>query len=230
MYDYQRLAAGSVFQFLFSGFCCCAIVNIQWIHANSGVIHGNSLNKTDSAIFIKEVSIDTQIQISIVTVYDIDIIKGVGLLVLLWMWVLSVNWSIVLFFSDFVNILCICSLEWISLWIEILYQNRIVSITNRLYYLMNHGVCCCWTVTVIKRIELNRIESNQIKSNKTNLCVYCCEKNYVCVYWIQQDTQRNVYIFIVVVFAVSSLSSIVFVVYVFLFSCHSFLLLFDFKL
>ena len=46
------------------------------------VIHGNSLNKIDLARVIKEVSIDTQIQISIVTVYII--IQEVGLLVLLW--------------------------------------------------------------------------------------------------------------------------------------------------
>ena len=52
---------------------------------------------------------DTQTQISSVTVYII--IQGVGLLVLLWVRVLSVNRSIALFFSDFMNVFCICSLE-----------------------------------------------------------------------------------------------------------------------
>ena len=52
---------------------------------------------------------DTQIHISIVTVYSI--IQEVGYLVLLWVGVLLVNRLIALFFSDFMNVFHICSLE-----------------------------------------------------------------------------------------------------------------------
>ena len=45
-------------------FCVFVLARIE-IHANSMVNHGNSLNKTDLAIVIKVVNIDTQTQISI---------------------------------------------------------------------------------------------------------------------------------------------------------------------
>ena len=67
----------------FSGFYFWGFVLVrEQIHANSAVNHGNVLHKTDSGIVIKEVRIDTQIQIYIVTVYII--IQVIGLLVLLW--------------------------------------------------------------------------------------------------------------------------------------------------
>ena len=46
------------------------------------VNHGNSLKKHDSGVVIREVSINTQMKISIVIVYNV--IEEVGLLVLLW--------------------------------------------------------------------------------------------------------------------------------------------------
>jgi len=108
------------------------------IHANSVVNHKNSLNKTWFSRVVIERRMDTQTQISIVTVYII--IQGVGLLVLLWVWVLSVNQSNALFFSDFMNVFCICSLGWISLCVEILYQNRIVSIPESIV-LLDESIC-----------------------------------------------------------------------------------------
>ena len=62
-------------------FCVFVVARIR-IHTNSMVNHGNSLNKHDSVVVVMERRMDTQTQISIVTVYII--IQGVGLLVLLW--------------------------------------------------------------------------------------------------------------------------------------------------
>ena len=57
-------------RFLSFIFCVFVLAQVE-IHANSVVNHGNSLNKTDAAIVIKVVSINTQTQISIVIVYII---------------------------------------------------------------------------------------------------------------------------------------------------------------
>ena len=90
---------------------------------------------------------------------------------------------------------------------------------------MNRFVCCRWTVTVCC-YYIKRIKSNQIKP--TRVYVLLWEELYV--YWIQQDSPRNVYILIVVVVVAaaaaasssSSSSSLSLLFSFFLFLCHSF--------
>jgi len=107
------------------------------IHANSVANHGNSLKKHDSGVVIREVSINTQIKISIVIVYNI--IQEVGLLVLLRAWVLlaSNDCSVPLVISRIYSVFVLWKE---SLCVKILYQNRIVSIP-KLIALLDESIC-----------------------------------------------------------------------------------------